>query len=135
MQHAHPVSKYDIAAWFMAAAALFLVLRLGLLAALLSGLLVYELVHAIAGQHGRIGVAHKTSKAVAFALLVAVTISLLSLGIVGLISMFAGQSDNVVALLRKMAGGVGTLQDAHANHRRLAIQACVASANETTHPV
>lgn len=35
-------------AWILAAAALFLVLRLHLLAALLAGLLVHELVHLIA---------------------------------------------------------------------------------------
>src|SRR5450432_2106835 len=40
--------RYDVAAWLMAALALWLVLRLHLLSGLLSGLLVYELVHVLA---------------------------------------------------------------------------------------
>ena len=100
--------KYDVAGWLLAACGLFAVLKLGLLAALLAGLLVYELVHAIAGKHGRIGVTHKMSKTVAFVLLVTTTIGLLTLGVVALISMFTGSSDNVVALLRKMADVIET---------------------------
>ena len=38
-------NAYEIAAWIITGLALFLVLRLHLLSALLSGLLVYELVH------------------------------------------------------------------------------------------
>lgn len=104
----NPTIKYDAAAWLLTAIGLLAVLKLGLLAGLLAGLLVYELVHAIAGKHGRIGVTHKASKTVAFVMLVAVTIGLLTLGVLALISMFTGPSDNVVALLRKMADVVET---------------------------
>lgn len=100
--------KHDIAAWILAACALLAVLKLGLLSSLLAGLLVYELVHGIAGKHGRIGVTHKMSKTVAFVLLVAGTIALLTLGVVAIISMFTGSSDNVVALMRKMADVIET---------------------------
>ena len=104
----NPSIKYDVAAWLLAAMGLLAVLKLGLLAGLLAGLLVYELVHAIAGKHGRIGVTHKASKAVAFVMLVTVTIGLLTLGVVALISLFSGSSDSVVALLRKMADVIET---------------------------
>ena len=42
------VLSYDIAAWLLAGGALFLILLLHLLPALLAGLLVYELVHILA---------------------------------------------------------------------------------------
>ena len=95
------LDRYDVASWLMAAVALFAVLRLGLLAALLSGLLVYELVHMLAAGHAKMGVTRRTGKAVAVALLSIVIVTGLTFGVIGLISSMT--TNNLVALLRKMA--------------------------------
>lgn len=95
------LDRYDVAAWLLAAVALFAVLRLGLLAALLAGLLVYELVHMLASGHARMGVTRRTGKAVAVAVLSALIVTGLTFGVIGLISSMT--TNNLVALLRKMA--------------------------------
>ncbi|MFO0998158.1 MAG: AI-2E family transporter [Alphaproteobacteria bacterium] len=101
-------TNHTIAAWILAGCGLVAVVKLGILAALLSGLLVYELVHTIAGKQGRIGVTHKMSKTVAFVLLVSGTIALLTVGIAALVTMFTNSSDSFVALLGKMADVIET---------------------------
>ena len=95
------LDRYDVASWLMAAVALFAVLRLGLLAALLAGLLVYELVHMLAAGHAKMGVTRRTGKAVAVAILSAIIVTGLTFGVIGLISSMT--TNNLVALLRKMA--------------------------------
>lgn len=95
------LDRYDVASWLMAAVALFAVLKLGLLAALLAGLLVYELVHMLASGHARMGVTRRTGKAVAVAILSVLIVTGLTFGVIGLISSMT--TNNLVALLRKMA--------------------------------
>jgi len=95
--------RFTLAAQLLTGLALFLVLNLGLLAAFLAGVLVYELVHVVAPRL-RIGrFTHRTEKAIALALLSVAFILLLTSGIVGLTSLFSDSSDNVIILLRKMA--------------------------------
>lgn len=95
------LDRYDVASWLMAAVALFAVLRLGLLAALLAGFLVYELVHMLASGHARMGITRRTGKAVAVAILSIIIVTGLTFGVIGLISSMT--TNNLVALLRKMA--------------------------------
>ncbi len=103
--------KYDIAALILAGIALFAVLQLGLLAAFLAGILVYELVHVVAPPLRLGGLSHRAGKAVALALLSVAFILLLSSGIIGLTSLLTDGSDNVVILLRKMADVVQTAKN------------------------
>ena len=94
---------YDIAAWIITALALFLVLRLQLLSALLSGLLVYELVH-LAVPVLRIGRLSRTrAKLLAVSLLAVIIIFLLAFCIWALVHFLYRESNNVSALLGKMA--------------------------------
>ena len=93
----------EIAAWILAAAAMLMVLKLHLLPALFSGLLVYELVH-ILSRPLKIGkLRGRRAKIVVVALLATLIIALLSLMVWGGIAFFHGESDNVPALMQKMA--------------------------------
>jgi predicted PurR-regulated permease PerM len=94
--------KYDIAAWILAAVALLLVLKLHLLPALLSGLLVYELIHIITPYVSRKLPGHR-SKLWAVGLLVIVIVGLLSLAGAGLMALFRSESGSLTVLLGKMA--------------------------------
>jgi len=93
----------EIAAWILAAAAMMVVLKLHLLPALFAGLLVYELVH-ILSRPLKIGkLRGRRAKIVVVALLATLIIALLSLMVWGGIAFFHGESDNVPALMQKMA--------------------------------
>jgi predicted PurR-regulated permease PerM len=94
--------KYDIASWILAAAALLLVLMLHLLPALLSGLLVYELIHFITPYVSRKLPGHR-SKLWAVGVLVIVIVGLLSLAGAGLVTLFRSESGSLTVLLGKMA--------------------------------
>jgi len=91
--------RYEIAAWLIAGLLLFLALQLGLLPALLAGLLVFELVHVIAPRLrlGQGGVGR------------AAAVALLAVGVVVLLTglMFAivatVHSEGLPRLLQKMA--------------------------------
>lgn len=98
--HATP---YDIASWIIAAAALFLTLKLRLLPALLAGLLVYALVHMVAPRLRAVNVGEKRRKLVAVALLATVIVTLITAAIFGAIAFFRSDVGNLPALLVQMA--------------------------------
>jgi predicted PurR-regulated permease PerM len=101
--------RLEVAAQLLAIVGLVAVLELKLLSALIFGLLIYELVDLVAPALERVGVTHRAGKAVALTLLSVVIIAALSAGVVGLVSLFTGQSDSVVLLLEKMAEEVDTV--------------------------
>jgi len=95
--------RYVLAASILTGVALLGVLQLGLLAAFLAAVLVYELVHVVAGRL-RVGrLTHRGAKFIALAALSVAFILLLTTGIMGLTSLFTDSSDNVIVLLRRMA--------------------------------
>ncbi|MCE9650879.1 MAG: AI-2E family transporter [Parvibaculum sp.] len=100
--------RYDVVSLALTAIALFAVLELGLLAAFLAGVLVYELVHVVAPLLLTRGLSHRAGKAVALALLSLAFVLLLAAAIAGVTSLLTDSSDNVVVLLRKMADVVQT---------------------------
>jgi predicted PurR-regulated permease PerM len=101
---------FEIAAWIIMALALVLVLRLRLLSALLSGLLVYELVH-LAVPVLRIGRLSRTrAKLLAVSLLAALIVCLLAFLIWALVHFLYGQSNSISALLTKMAEIIASLR-------------------------
>ncbi len=91
----------QITAWVLMAVALVLVLKLRLLGALLSGLLVFELVHMIAPvlQRRFFG---RRSRMVAVALLATLIVGLVAAAIVGLLA-FLKSEGSLTGLVHKMA--------------------------------
>lgn len=99
-----PPSSSEIASWILTGLGLFLVLHLGLLAALVGGLAVYELVHMLARRLRFLGNgASGVRKYIAVALLAAFIVSALTLAIVGVLAFFRSDQGNLPALLGKMA--------------------------------
>jgi predicted PurR-regulated permease PerM len=92
----------EIAAWILMAAALILVLRLHLLTALLSGLLVFQLVHIIAPVLKRtfFGQRHRM---VAVALLASFIVGAITAAIFGLLAFMKSDAGGLAGLLHKMA--------------------------------
>lgn len=100
------VSIYEISAWVLTAFALFLVLKLNLLPALLAGLLVYELVHIITPHISRRFPSKRPSnraKLWAVGILVFVVVSLLGLAGASLVAFLRSDAGSVTVLLSKMA--------------------------------
>ncbi|MDA8079813.1 MAG: AI-2E family transporter [Nitrospiraceae bacterium] len=96
-------SSYDIAAWIIAAVALLMVLRLHLLPALLSGLLVYELVHILAPLILIRRTSGNRAKLVAVALLAVAIVASLVFLIWVAVHFFRSGAESLPALLKKMA--------------------------------
>jgi predicted PurR-regulated permease PerM len=104
-------SSSEIASWILAAAGLFLVLHLRLLAAVIGGLAVYELVHILArrlrfpgsGDDTKTDARADARKYVAITLLAAVIVAALTFSIFGIMAFFRSGPGNLPALLAKMA--------------------------------
>jgi predicted PurR-regulated permease PerM len=100
--------KLELAAQILTGLALIAVLKLGLLSALLSGLLIYELVHLVALKLNWVGVTHEVGKAVALILLASLIAVAISIGGIGLLALLTGGSEGLVVLLQKMAEVIET---------------------------
>ena len=100
LAHKRPEAP-EIAAWILMAAALVLVLRLHLLAALLSGLLVFQLVHIIAPRLKQrfFGQRHRM---VAVGLLASLIVGLIIAAIFGLLAFMKTDSGGLAGLVHKM---------------------------------
>ncbi len=98
------VTKIEIAAWLIMAAAMLYVLNYNLLPGLLAGLLVFELVHIISPYIAKKfpGLGY-FSKAIAIGLLAAFIVGLLTLVVLGLIAFFKSNSGSLTNLIGKMA--------------------------------
>ncbi|HXU44571.1 MAG TPA: AI-2E family transporter [Thermoanaerobaculia bacterium] len=101
----------EIAAWILAGVGLLLILKLHLLAALLGGLAVYELVHLIASKLRFLRSGRGTRKILAATLLAAVVVTVLILSVFGVVAFFRGGQGNLPALLGKMADVLDTSKD------------------------
>lgn len=97
------VTRNEIAALVAAAAVMVLVLQLHLLAALIAGLLVYELVQTLA-RHLRVAsLDRNAAKIVAVALLTSLVVALVTLAILGLIALLRNGSNSLPELFGKLA--------------------------------
>ncbi|OHC64097.1 MAG: hypothetical protein A2040_15930 [Rhodocyclales bacterium GWA2_65_19] len=97
-----PTLRIQQVSWFLAALALFLVLELHLLPALLAGLLVYELVHLTAPLlESRLSGLRAKQAAVIF--LAALVVGATVLGAALTMGFFRGDSGSLAALAQKMA--------------------------------
>ncbi|MBF0538024.1 MAG: AI-2E family transporter [Nitrospirae bacterium] len=97
------ISTYDFVAWGIATVSLLLIIRLHLLSALLSGLLVFELIHMLSKKIRVKGISGHGSKIIIVAALALVVILVVCLITVTSISFFRGSIGNLPVLLQKMA--------------------------------
>lgn len=100
--HRRP-SASETASWILAGLALFLVLRLHLLSALLGGLAVYELVHILSRKLPFIRGRREAGKRLAVALLAVFIVAALALSVVGILAFFRSEQGSLPALLGQMA--------------------------------
>lgn len=101
-----PVTVHDISAWILAALALFFVVKFGLLPALISGLLVFQLVHIITpyiAQRFPTRRPGNYSKIWAVSILVFIIVSLLSFAGASLVAFLRSDASSITTLLAKMA--------------------------------
>ncbi|HYC45288.1 MAG TPA: AI-2E family transporter [Burkholderiales bacterium] len=95
-------STMEITAWVLMAAMLVGVLHLHLLAALLAGLLVFELVHMMAPRLQRRFFGPRP-RMVAVAILATVIVGLLTAAVIGIVAFMRSEAGSLTGLLTKMA--------------------------------
>src|SRR5215211_2007920 len=95
--------RLEIITQVLTGLALLGALQFHLLASLLAGLLVYELVHLLAPSHSSTFVHRRTGKIIVVALLAVVVIAATGAAILGLIALVSSGHDNLAVLLQKMA--------------------------------
>ena len=99
---ASKLTPAQIAAWMLMGVALVLVLHLHLLTALLSGLLVFELVHIIApALHRRFF--GRRPRLVAIALLAALVVGMMTVVVIAIIAFLRSEAGSLPVLLHKIA--------------------------------
>jgi predicted PurR-regulated permease PerM len=86
----------------LAGAALLGALKVGLLTSLLAGLLVYELVHALAPRPSTL-VTRRGGKIMVVSLLATLVVVIIGAGILGVVSVLSDGPDSLAILLRRMA--------------------------------
>lgn len=94
-----------------AGAALLSVLGLGLLPALLAGLLVYQVVHLITPELGRFGILPNAGRAIALIIITLVIGALIFFGISGSMKLLNDESGGLITLMQKMADVVATARE------------------------
>jgi predicted PurR-regulated permease PerM len=96
------ITQLDIAAWVIIAIAMIFILRYNILAGLLAGMLVFELVHVIAPYIGQ-RFSSYISKVIAVSLLAVIIIGALTLLGLGLAAFFRSDSGSLTSLIARMA--------------------------------
>src|SRR5215204_2696152 len=100
--------RLELATQVLTGLALLVALQFHLLASLLAGLLVYELVHLLAPGHTSTLVHRRTGKIIVVALLAILVIAAIGAAILGLIALLSSGSENLAVLLQKMAEVIET---------------------------
>ena len=100
--------RCEVAAWVLAAAGLLGVLHLHLLAALLAGLLVFELVETAAARLRLAGMRHSLGRIAALVVLWLIIATLLLLAVLGLLGLLNDRAESLPVLMQKMADVVDT---------------------------
>lgn len=97
------ISKLDVVAWTLMGIGLLLVLQLHLLPAVLSGLLVFELVRVLTPLVRRMEISRDWARIIVVAIISALVVTLLTLLIFGAITYFRSENGNLSALMTKLA--------------------------------
>ncbi len=96
-------TPHEIAAWIITGGALFLVLKVHLLPALLAGLLVHELVHMLAERLSISRLTNQRAKLVAVAVIAVFIIGVTTLAILGISAFVRSDAGSLSMLMQKMA--------------------------------
>ena len=97
------VSRADLLAWGVSALALGLVVQLHLLAALLAGLLVFELVNALTPRLRLSALGRDGPRVLAVTLIAAAVMAALVAAALGLIALLRSSAESLPILMQKMA--------------------------------
>src|SRR3954451_2594641 len=100
--------RLEIATQILTGLALLGALQFHLLASLLAGLLVYELVHVLAPGHDSTFVRRHTGKIIVVSLLAAIVIVAIGAAILGIVALLSSGPENLSVLLQKMAEVIET---------------------------
>lgn len=100
--------KLYIISQILAVCSLVAVLKLSLLPALLSGLLIYHLVHVSTPLLSKVGIIPAIGKIVTLLVIAIIVLGSIIFGAIGLASFLNGESGGLIALLQKMADVVDT---------------------------
>jgi len=103
MEATRAVTPHRIAAWVLAAVLLVVVIRCGLLVALLAGLLVFHLTHSLAPFIER-RITPQGPRLIAVTIVSMLIIGLLTLGIVALVAYFRSDAGSLQSLLDRLMG-------------------------------
>ncbi len=101
-------AKLEMASLIFAALALYAILSFGLLSALLSGLLIYQLVQFAAPMLLRVGVNRNLGTTIAVTLIAMLIGVGITFGVIELISLLTRGFNNLAVLLQKMAEVIST---------------------------
>ena len=102
MNALRPAGPQDYAAWFLAVAAMVMVISIHLLPALIAGLLVYELVHVLAPLFSR-HLSNARARGLAVGLVVLVVVGAVTGAVLGVLAFMGSEGGSFAALLAKMA--------------------------------
>jgi predicted PurR-regulated permease PerM len=100
---APPLTRFDLVTWTLFAGGLLLALHLKLLPALLGGLLIFALVHALVPILRVPALGHDATRLLAVALIATIVIALVTAAVLALVSFLRTSGDNVPALIQRMA--------------------------------
>jgi predicted PurR-regulated permease PerM len=100
--------QLELATQALTGLALLGTLQFHLLASLLAGLLVYELVHVLAPSHDSTFVHRHTGKIIAVALLATIVVVATGAAILGVVTLLSSGPENLSVLLQKMAEVIET---------------------------
>ena len=101
-----PPLPYDIASWLIAGVALFLVLPLHLLPALLAGVSVYELVQFLGRALKIVRIHDQHRKLAAVAIVALAVVVLFTIAGAWVVAFFNSEAGNLSTLLNKMADSI-----------------------------
>ncbi len=104
-------SRIDTASLILAGLTLVGILKLGLLSALLSGLLIYLVVQSAVPIFRVLGLTRRVGKALALVLFATTIVVAVAMGVIKSITLLTGGSDNVGALLQQMADVISTARE------------------------
>lgn len=98
-----PATRLDLILWAAFAAALLLLLRVGLLPALLAGLLVYALVDVLVPTRRVLTPEGDQPRLLAVLLIAVVALGLMGLAAIGIVALVRYGAENIPALMQRMA--------------------------------
>ncbi|MCG6553044.1 MAG: AI-2E family transporter [Candidatus Magnetominusculus sp. LBB02] len=97
------ITRYDASAWIIIVFLLFMVLKLHLLSAFLSGLLVFELIHSLSCKIKVRGITSHAARMIVIVLLGVVIVTIVFFAVMGATGFLRGSAGNYPALLQEMA--------------------------------